>query len=203
MTYLALGDSISIDDCTEVEGGGAASQLAHLLQAEAFVDLTRDGRTTQGLLTDLDRDDLPRPDCMTVTIGGNDLLAGYFRRTAGDRNSVDGTTLVRLFENLEAIGDQLARMRCPVVLNTIYDPTDGDDAHAAEIDLPPSARLGLTATNAAIRRIAAERGFLLCDLEALFFGHGCWSDDPWIVMHIEPNLAGATAIARAWHDLLK
>jgi hypothetical protein len=45
-TYLALGDSISIDDYTGVRGGGAASQLSRKLGLK-LVDLTRDGNTTQ------------------------------------------------------------------------------------------------------------------------------------------------------------
>jgi hypothetical protein len=53
-TYLALGDSISIDDYTGVPGGGAASQLARKLGLE-LVDLTRDGNTTQGVLAELAR----------------------------------------------------------------------------------------------------------------------------------------------------
>ena len=140
MTYLALGDSINIDDYTEVEGGGAASQLARLLNAGSFVNLTRDSTTTDGLLArDLSRDDLPKPDCITVTIGGNDLLGGYFERTAGDRATLAPGSLSR---NLEAIGERLAAMRCPVVLNTIYDPTDGDEARAAELGLVPETRRG-------------------------------------------------------------
>jgi hypothetical protein len=42
--YLALGDSISIDDYTGVRGGGAVSQLARKLGVD-LVDLTRDGNT--------------------------------------------------------------------------------------------------------------------------------------------------------------
>jgi hypothetical protein len=52
--YLALGDSISIDDYTGVRGGGAASQLARKLDVE-LVDLTFDGNTTDGVLADLAR----------------------------------------------------------------------------------------------------------------------------------------------------
>ncbi len=52
--YLALGDSISIDDYTGVRGGGAPSQLARKLGLE-LVDLTRDGNTTHGVLADLAR----------------------------------------------------------------------------------------------------------------------------------------------------
>jgi hypothetical protein len=47
--YLALGDSISIDDYTGVSGGGAASQLARMASLE-LIDLTRDGNTTDGVL---------------------------------------------------------------------------------------------------------------------------------------------------------
>ena len=50
--YLALGDSISIDDYTGVRGGGAASQLARKLGLD-LVDLTRDGNTAHGVLADL------------------------------------------------------------------------------------------------------------------------------------------------------
>jgi hypothetical protein len=50
--YLALGDSISIDDCIGVDGGGAASQLARQLDLD-LVDLTRDGNITDGVLADL------------------------------------------------------------------------------------------------------------------------------------------------------
>jgi hypothetical protein len=53
-TYLALGDSISIDDYTGVPGGGAPSQLARKLGVE-LADLTRDGNTTEGVLGDLAR----------------------------------------------------------------------------------------------------------------------------------------------------
>lgn len=203
MTYLALGDSISIDDYTGVEGGGAASQLARLLRADPFVDLTRDGRTSDGVLLDLSRDGLPRPDAITPTVGGNDLLGSLFPRPMGDRGIEDRSALGRLDENLRAIADRLAAMGCPVVMNTVYDPTDGDDSKTEELGLALGARQALAHTNRTIARLAAERGFLLCDLETLFRGHGFWSDAPWLVLHIEPNLAGATAMARAWHALLK
>jgi len=44
--------------------------------------------------------------------------------------------------------------------------------------------------------------FLLADLERLFHEHGVTSDEPWFVNVIEPNLAGATAIAEHWYELL-
>jgi hypothetical protein len=72
--YLALGDSISIDDYPGVRGGGAASQLARKLGFD-LLDLTRDGNTTHGVLADLDR--APgAAQVVTLTAGGNDLLGG-------------------------------------------------------------------------------------------------------------------------------
>jgi lysophospholipase L1-like esterase len=76
--YLALGDSISIDDYTGVRGGGAASQLARKLGIE-IVDLTRDGNTSQGVLADLAAAPAAA-DIVTLTAGGNDLLGGDLPR---------------------------------------------------------------------------------------------------------------------------
>jgi len=53
-----------------------------------------------------------------------------------------------------------------------------------------------------ITKLANQHGFLLGDLERLFQGHGLASAEPWFVEVIEPNLAGATAIAEHWHELL-
>jgi lysophospholipase L1-like esterase len=73
--YLALGDSISIDDYTGVRRGGAPSQLARKLGLD-LIDLTSDGNTTQGVLTDLARAPAAA-DVVTLTAGGNDLLLGH------------------------------------------------------------------------------------------------------------------------------
>src|ERR687891_194977 len=111
MNYLALGDSISIDDYTEVAGGGAASQFAGLIGAREVQDLTR----------------------APLAI-------------------------------LEEIAARLARFRCAVIMNTIYDPTDGDDSLALEFGIPPEARAAYRAINAGIRTLARDHGFLLSDL---------------------------------------
>ena len=202
MRYLALGDSISIDLYTGVEGGGAASQLARMLEASDFENSTYDGATTDGVLTrDFLQRSVAKAEVVTVTIGGNDLLGGAFARNVGDR-AQGQQVLKQLLENLDRIGELTAKVSTRVVWNTIYDPTDGDDAHAAELGLSPAIRPVLAAVNGHLAAVAKRHGFLLCDLAALFHGHGFWSKDSWMVMHIEPNLAGATAIARAWHSLL-
>jgi lysophospholipase L1-like esterase len=191
IVYLALGDSISVDDYTGVAGGGAPSQLARRLGAE-LVDLTRDGNITHGVLADLDRAPAAA-DVVTLTAGGNDLLGGDLPRS--------------ILRRLDRICDRIEPLRARVIVNTVYDPSDGDnDVGRRELGLSRLAAMALrrrlNALNGGIKRIARERGFLLADLEALFHGHGLASDDPWFVQVIEPNLAGATAIAEHWHELL-
>jgi hypothetical protein len=63
-------------------------------------------------------------------------------------------------------------------------------------------RRRLNALNGGIAKLAGEHGFLVADLERLFHGHGVASNEPWFVQAIEPNLAGASAIAEHWYELL-
>jgi len=189
--YVALGDSISIDDYTGVRGGGAPSQLAHKLGVH-LVDLTRDGNTTQGVLADLAAAPAAA-DVVTLTAGGNDLLGGDLPRA--------------ILRRLHQIARRIEPLDALAVVNTIYDPSDGDnDMGRRELGLSRLAtielRRRLNAVNSEIRELAREYGFLLADLEQLFHGHGVASDEPWFVQVIEPNLAGATAIAEHWYELL-
>ena len=189
--YLALGDSISIDDYTGVRGGGAASQLARTLGVD-LVDLTRDGNTTQGVLADLVRAPAAA-EIVTLTAGGNDLLGGDLPRA--------------ILRRLHQIADRIQPLGARVVVNTVYDPSDGDnDVGRRELGLSRLAaielRRRLNGLNGGIGKLARERGFLLADLERLFHGHGVVSNEPWFVQVIEPNLAGATAIAEHWYELL-
>jgi lysophospholipase L1-like esterase len=189
--YLAVGDSMSIDYYTGVDGGGAVSQLARKLRFE-LVDLTVDGNTTDGVLADLARAPAAA-DVVTLTAGGNDLLRG----------DLPGAILRRLRQ----IAARLEPLGARVVVNTIYDPSDGDDeVGRRELGLPRVAmvelRQRLNALNRGIAELAAEHDFLLADIERLFHAHGVASDDSWYVQVIEPNHAGATAIAENWYELL-
>ncbi len=68
-TYLALGDSMSIDTYTGVPGGGAANQFFRTLAGRwRLDDRTSDGCRMPHVPTD------GRGDLITLTIGGNDLL---------------------------------------------------------------------------------------------------------------------------------
>ena len=200
MNYLALGDSISIDEYTEVGSGGAASQFARLIGATHFQDLTRDGRTTAGVLESWP-EITGTPNVVTLTAGGNDFLQGAFQAL----NSIAGWGRVagEPLGHLEEIAARLAAFACPVIVNTVYDPTDGDDSRIASFGMATEARTAFNALNDGIRDLARRHGFLLADLEKLFQGHGAASRRPWIVQQIEPNLAGATAIAAEWNRLFQ
>ena len=130
---------------------------------------------------------------MTLTAGGNDLLGGDRPRA--------------ILRRLHQIAQRMQPLAARVVVNTIYDPSDGDnDVGRRELGLSRLAtielRRRLNAVNGGISKLAAEHGFLLADLERLFHGHGVASNEPWFVNVIEPNLAGATAIAEHWYELL-
>ena len=190
--YLALGDSISIDDYTGVRGGGAPSQLARMLDLD-LVDLTRDGNTTRGVLADV-AGAPAAADVVTLTAGGNDLLGGDLPRA--------------ILRRLRQIAERIEPLGARVVLNTVYDPSDGDNSVGRrELGLSRLAtielRRRLNAVNAGIADLARERDFLLADLERLFHGHGLAAEEPWFVEVIEPNLAGATAIAQHWDEVLR
>lgn len=174
-----------------MRGGGAPSQLACKLGIE-LVDLTRDGNTTQGVLTDLARAPAAA-DVVTLTAGGNDLLLGDRPRA--------------ILRRLHPIAERIQPLGARVVLNTVYDPSDGDnDVGRRELGLSRLAtielRRRLNAVKGGIAKLAREHGFLVADLERLFHGHGVASNEPWFAQVIEPNLAGATAIAEHWYELL-
>jgi lysophospholipase L1-like esterase len=198
MRYLALGDSMSIDLYTGVPGGGAAAQFARLVGAEEVEDLTLDGCTTACAL-DAVRQAAITPDVVTLTAGGNDLLL-----CAGERGDWCGPAVQEVIhENLLRIANRLMAFDAVVIFNTVYDPTDGDDALLPALGFQPSFRAVYTAVNADIRAIARNHAFRCADLETLFHGHGPTSNDPWLVKQIEPNHAGATAIAREWERVYR
>jgi hypothetical protein len=155
--YLALGDSISIDDYTGVRGGGAASQLARKLGLD-LVDLTRDGNTTRGVIADLAQAPAAA-DVVTLTAGGNDLLGGDLPRT--------------ILHRLHQIAVRIQSLGARAVINTIYDPSDGDnEVGRRELGLSRLAtielRRRLNAVNRGIAKLTRERASVLADLSSGF-----------------------------------
>ena len=206
-TYIALGDSISIDDYPERETGiagiGAASLFAKALRERdpsvAFENLTADGATTDDVL----RMQLPRvresaDDCIvTITAGGNDLLMNL-RATRPPVRLVEGI-LERIARILDTVEQKLPN--AIVLLGTVYDPSDGTNVLYGE-QLDREAEW-LARVNEGIREQAAQRGNVrLADIHQLFLGHGLSVPEGdrwyWSGLIFEPNAEGARQVARLW-----
>jgi lysophospholipase L1-like esterase len=225
--YVALGDSISIDDYAGGPGRGGASLLfanrdedfpewrgrdlraAH--PGTTFTLLATDGATTRTLV----QAQLPRlralgvqPALVTLTIGGNDLLAAY-GDTRGARDVIAGvqSAVDTALAELTGVSAPSAR----IVLGTVYDPSDGT-GDAARLGLPPwaDAVAVIGELNDALRTVAARHGAVVAEIAKLFQGHGLLAGDPsrreprpaerdlWFCDLIEPNAWGAGGVRAAF-----
>jgi lysophospholipase L1-like esterase len=226
LLYAAVGDSMSIDVYAGGPGRGAASMLHRNRDADFpdwagrdlsslgydLLDLTYDGATTSGVL----ERQLPRlnrrPDLVTITMGGNDLMGAY-----GDTAAADAV-IRDVAERGEAIlAGVVAAFDGPrrVVMSTVYDPSDGAGVLPGG-GLPPwpdGPRL-VRALNAVLTDLAARQGAAVADVHAHFMGHGATVGDPaqphprpdnrdlWFCGVIEPNAWGAHEIRRTWWQAL-
>jgi lysophospholipase L1-like esterase len=225
--YVALGDSISIDIYAGGPGHGGASLLARNPDDDfpdwrgkdlattrpelSFALLATDGGTTASVLDS----QLPRlessgvlPRVVTLTVGGNDVLGAY-----GDTHrALEIVGVVR-----ERVGRALERLRRlvapsdPIVLGTVYDPSDGT-AEAWRVGLPPWPDVVevLAELNATLRAVAGEQGAVVADIHGRFLGHGLQAGNPgqgkarprnrslWYCNIIEPNAWGADAVRAAF-----
>jgi lysophospholipase L1-like esterase len=231
MLYAALGDSMSIDDYAGGPGRGAASLLwrnrDHDFPAWAGRDLTTrdpairlallasDGATSTTVATQQLRQlrGLGRvPTLATVTMGGNDLLAAYGDEAAARR--VVRTVVDNGRRVLAGLRD-LMGPQAPIVVATVYDPSDGS-GDAGRLGLPPwpEALDRLAELNQALRALAAAHRALVADVHARFLGHGLAAGDPaqpaarppdrrlWYCGVIEPNAWGASEIRAAFWEAL-
>jgi lysophospholipase L1-like esterase len=228
--YVALGDSISIDLYAGGRGRGGASLLARN-RDDDFPDwrgkdlatgypgsrlelLALDGGTVETVL----EVELPqlvrlrrRPDLVSLTVGGNDLLQAY-GDTATARSVVRevGTGVDRVLRTLRGLAPEAT-----VLLGTVYDPSDGT-GDAAALGLPPwpDAVALLGELNEALRSVAAEHGARVADIHGAFLGHGVRAGDPrdpqarpegrdlWFCSVIEPNAWGASGVRAAFWGAL-
>jgi lysophospholipase L1-like esterase len=225
--YVALGDSISIDDYSGGPGRGGASLLFANRDDDfpewrgrdlrtrdpgtTFSLLATDGATTRTLL----EAQLPRllalpvrPTVVTLTIGGNDLLAAY-GDTPGAR-SVIARVRAAVTRALPEISARLAPSG-RLVLGTVYDPSDGT-GDAARLGLPPwpDAVAVIEELNEALRTVAVRQGAAVAEIAAAFQGHGLLAGDPgqrsprpasrelWFCNLIEPNAWGAGGVRAAF-----
>jgi lysophospholipase L1-like esterase len=231
-TYVALGDSISIGDYAGGPGRGGASLLARN-RADHFPHwcgrdlsarhpalryhlLAVDGGTTQSLL----ESQLPwlaaaglAPAVVTLTIGGNDLLGAY-----GDTaraQAVVHTVLVRVGQALTRLKRLMRAAEDPVVVGTVYDPSDGS-GDASRLGLPPwpEAVDVLAELNNGLRAVAVDHRARIAEIHDQFLGHGLAVGNPaqpearpdnralWYCDVIEPNAWGTDAVrARFWQAL--
>jgi lysophospholipase L1-like esterase len=224
--YVALGDSISIDDYSGGPGRGGASLLfanrdddfpewrgRDLRTADphaTFSLLATDGATISTLLDrQLPRlSALARPTLVTLTIGGNDLLGAY-GDTAAARVVIDGVEAA-VSRAVNGINDLLAPSG-QVVVGTVYDPSDGTgDAHRLGLPSWPDAVAMIEELNERLRAVATREGCALAEIAERFRGHGLLAGDPrrpdprpaerdlWFSHVIEPNAWGAGGVREAF-----
>jgi lysophospholipase L1-like esterase len=220
--YVALGDSMSIDAYAGGAGRGAAG-LLHRNRDDDFPDwagrdlhtlgytlrnLSRDGASSADVL----RNQLPlltdRPDLVTLTMGGNDLMAAY-----GDTRTAQAT-ITTVADHAEQVLGRVrstARPGAPIVVTTVYDPSDGTGAvPAGTLPSWPDGPGLVRALNAALVAVVHRHGALVADVHARFHGHGTTVGDPgqphprpadrrlWYCGVIEPNAWGAHEIRCTW-----
>ena len=177
-TYLALGDSMSIDKYTGVPGGGAVSQFYKRLVKHGDANWTLDDRTFDGCTIS----GVPRTSpllnvaLITMTIGGNDLV-----------QNMDRDLQAYLPEFERAYRDLLGGIRdrhpqAVVIVGNIYHP---------QADLPPNLDVALNEINLYIAATVQQHGFRLADINGAFRGH----EQEYLCLGIEPALEGATVIA--------
>ena len=230
-SYVALGDSISIDDYAGGPGRGGASLLFRnrdddfpdwrgrdLLTVDpgtTFWLLATDGATTRTLL----QVQLPRlralrerPTVVTLTIGGNDLLSVY-----GD-SAAAREVVARVEAAVDRALAELAGLVAPggrIVVGTVYDPSDGT-GDAVRLGLPPwtDAVAVIGELNQALRGVAGRHGAAVADIAGTFHGHGLRAGNParpearpeerdlWFCRLIEPNAWGASGVRTAFWTAL-
>ncbi|HEY7162604.1 MAG TPA: SGNH/GDSL hydrolase family protein, partial [Acidobacteriota bacterium] len=182
--YIALGDSMSIDDYPG-EGKGAASLLYKNLDEVypdfrgkdlqtaypriRFKNLAIDGATTFDILHhQLDKIRVPSSDSVlfTLTAGGNDILTGE------DADDI----IFRLDAIVHALLNNFPLAQ--LILGTVYDPTDGTKILFE--DRPPVEQEYKTfeIVNDAIRAFAKHPRTKIVDVFAHFLGHGNFYKDP-------------------------
>lgn len=174
-TYLALGDSMSIDLYTGVKGGGAVSQFHKWLGDQwSLDDRSADMCRMRHVPTDR------RGDVITLTIGGNDLIADVQRY---------------LDEGVEAFAEEhLALLRAIRAANPDALFIVGN-VYAPQSPLPATWEQALEAANVAIAANTQSVAACLANIREAFRGH----EAAYLCFDIEPSLSGAAVIA----DLFK
>ncbi|HYT80382.1 MAG TPA: SGNH/GDSL hydrolase family protein [Actinomycetota bacterium] len=230
--YAALGDSMSIDEYAGGPSRGAASLLLRNrdddFPAWRGRDLaSRDRRARMHLLasdgataTTVAAIQLPSlrrlgraPTMASVTMGGNDLLVVF-----GDSSAARHAIRKVIDCGRAVLGGlrELMAPDAPILIGTVYDPSDGRGGPGL-LGLPPWPDVLdlLAELNLELRALAAEYGAFVADLHARCLGHGLAVGDPgqpaarpanrdlWYRHLIEPNAWGASEIRAAFWEALE
>ncbi len=229
---MALGDSASIDDYAGGKGQGGAASLLFLNNDEKFPDwrgrdllsteladnlvlLARDGATSSdvvGRQMALIGDLRVPPVAVTISMGGNDLLAAFSDTRAA------AAALGTLRVNADIVLGGLRRLvgpRVPIVLATVYDPSDGSgDATAVGLEPWPEVTGLLGELNEVLRAVAMTYDVSIAEVHERFLGHGLSVGNPsqmeaepvnrslWYCGVVEPNAWGASEIRAAYWQAL-
>jgi lysophospholipase L1-like esterase len=178
-TYLALGDSMSIDLYTGVEGGGAVSQfydwLKHRGQPWRLVDKTADMCRMRHVPF------WEKGDLITLTIGGNDLLAEhetYLKNGLGSFAEEHLDLLSKIKENNPSAF---------LIVGNIY---------SSQTPLSTQLTSALDEANAIIAANVKKVGAHLADIRQAFRGH----ESDYLCFDIEPSLEGAAIITKLFEE---
>jgi lysophospholipase L1-like esterase len=138
---------------------------------------------------------------VTITAGGNDLLAGLFHGLDGLPGALRDA-IERYHELVGTVAEHFPS--ATLILTTVYDPTDGtgDLPGVSEVVGPLPMDL-LDAFNDTVRGLARDTpGARLADVHRHFLGHGLSAPAPdrwyWDMSPIEPAARGASEIRRLW-----
>jgi lysophospholipase L1-like esterase len=229
--YIAIGDSMSIDLYPALDRGfppktpiGAAALLYRnddlfwpefkgkdLLSQNPelrFVNMSEDGASTWELLDDafyeVFKSLVKQEILVSITIGGNDAL----QMLASDNPSPARLTseVAAIMDRYEQILSRLrsALPRATMILNTIYDPSDGAGSIPGYPDFSDKLPF-LDFINDKIRGFASDC-FIVADIHQRFLGHGIKAPQDrryyWSKNLIEPSALGASEIRALWFEVL-
>lgn len=174
--YLALGDSMSIDKYTGQVGGGAVARFFRDLgPGWGLEDQTQDGNVMEDVSV------AGEGDLITLTIGGNNLLAEVDYILAHGLEHFSGRHAA-LLGALRAANPEAC-----LIVGNVYEPAQ---------PLPTTMLDKLHEANDRIAANVAEVGARLADIHHAFRGN----EDAYLTQVIEPNLAGAARIAELFRD---
>jgi lysophospholipase L1-like esterase len=180
-TYLALGDSMSIDLYTGTKGGGAVSKFYEWLRTNDsswnLIDKAADMCRMRYVPT------AETGDIITLTIGGNDLIA-------------DLETYLK--HGLQSFADEHLSLLTTLRRNNPTATMIVGNVYCSQSPLPEPMLQKLDEANAIIAANVEKAGAHLADIRQAFRG----LESEYLCFDIEPSLKGAAVIAGLFKEAL-